>query len=196
MLPLLFTRQFILETKQAKARRKPKSMILADATQTLYTVERLKTRAVPHPRGILRFEFECLLPCPTQKILFGLLSTSGLGVSSLSPGLVVSLHPDAGIITDLANDSGVVGHLESAPLTTTLGVSIAVELEFFRQVCLPKLIVGDETFLHPALYLYDAGELSAVVGQAVVPRGGMTMRRWSLTAKDIAEQEEETALPA
>lgn len=180
MLSLLFTRQFLLERKSMKTNHPANSLIYTDSSKSVYTVRRVETTHPPTGRSHLKFEIECLAATSEQKIFIGLMETDGLGTSSNSPGLGISIDMDSGLVMDLVNQQGVIGFLESAPLPTHEPLRITVDVEIIQHVYLPRITVGTESILHPALYLEVPGQLSALVGASVVPHGATSFENAKL----------------
>jgi hypothetical protein len=87
-----------------------------------------------------------------------------------------------GILTDLVNDQGVIGYAEAAPWTKGATLDLAIEMELFRNVCIPKILVAGQEILHPALIMpaYETlcGVMGVALGKTVAPeftRGKVTV---------------------
>jgi hypothetical protein len=173
MLPLLYTRHFVTEQKVKKMNNAASSMIYTDSSHSVYTVRRVDATELPTQRSQLLFELECMNNSTEQKIFVGLLETTELGTMH-SPGIGISIDPETGLVMDLVNQQGVIGCLELAPLQPNQPIQIRIEVEVIRHVYLPRITIGTETILHPALFLEGPGKLSALVGAAVVPNGTAT----------------------
>ena len=65
----------------------------------------------------------------------------------------------------------MLGNLENAPHETDGPVHVCIEVEMIGRVVLPKITVGDDVILHPALYLDAQEGLSALVGTSMTPLG-------------------------
>ncbi len=170
MLPLFYTRQFLLDRWNEKRATHPKSMIYS-AENNLYNVRRVDTAAVPHERSTLVFECDLHQGVRSQKVFLGLMETDSVGIAARSPGIGIAVDLQTGLITDVVNDQGVLGYLENAPAETEGPLHVTIEVEMIGRVVLPKIIVGGDVILHPALYLDAQDGLSALVGTSVHPPG-------------------------
>ena len=170
MLPLFYTRQFLMDRWTEKRSNPSKSMIYS-AENNLYNVRRVDTAAMPRDRSTLVFECDLHHGERSQKVFLGLMETESVGISSRSPGIGIAVDLQTGLITDVVNDQGVLGYLENAPTETDGPVHVCIEVEMIGRVVLPKITVGDDVILHPALYLDAQEGLSALVGTSMTPLG-------------------------
>ena len=156
------------------------NMIYTDSQKTVFTVSKIDSAKPPTDKGNVCFEVDVHLGGEGQRIFIGLLETASLGLRDNSPGIGFSIDPTNGVIMDVVNDQGVIGYLEDENLYPGRVLSVRVEVELLNRVCIPKIKIGEEIFLHPALYLGSPSNLSALVGSAVVPDGRATFDRGSL----------------
>ena len=170
MLPLLFTRKYLLDRWAERRANTSKAMIYS-AENNLYVVRRVDTAAVPASRSTMVFECDLHPGVRSQKVFLGLMETDSAGIVPHSPGIGVAVDMLTGLVTDLVNDQGVVGYLENPPGDAEGPVHVRIEVEMIGRVVLPRIIVGDEVMLHPALYLDAREGLSALVGTSVHPAG-------------------------
>ena len=170
MLPLLYTRQYLLDRIATRRANRSQSMIYS-AENNLYAVNRVDTAAVTEDRTTLIFECDLHQGVRSQKVFLGLMETENLGIATNSPGIGVAVDLQTGLVTDVVNDQGVLGYLENAPGDANGPVHVRVEVEVIGRVVLPRIQVGDDEILHPALYLDPHGGLSALVGTSVYPFG-------------------------
>jgi len=170
MLPLFYTRQFLLDHWSAKRANRTQSMIYS-AENNLFAVRRVDTAAVTEQRTTLIFECDLHQGVRDQKVFLGLMETENLGIGSNSPGIGVAVDLQTGLVTDVVNDQGVIGYLENPPGDAGEPVHVRMEVELIGRVVLPRIQVGDDEILHPALYLDTHGGLSALVGTSVYPLG-------------------------
>jgi len=170
MLPLFYTRQFLLDLWTARRANSSKSMIYS-AENNLYAVRRVDTAAVPDQRSTIVFECDLHQGLRSQKVFLGLMETDSVGIVSRSPGIGIAVDLQTGLVTDLVNDQGVLGYLESAPGDAEGPLHVRIEVDMIGRVVLPRIIVGDDVILHPALYLDAQEGLSALVGTSVHPLG-------------------------
>src|SRR5688572_14304753 len=170
MLPLFYTRQFLLDLWTARKSNCSISMIYS-AENNLYAVRRVDTAAMPDQRSTIVFECDLHQGVRSQKVFLGLMETDSVGIVSRSPGIGIAVDLQTGLVTDLVNDQGVLGYLENAPGDSDGPLHVRIEVEMIGRVVLPRIIVGDDVILHPALYLDAKEGLSALVGTSVHPLG-------------------------
>ena len=170
MLPLFYTRQYLLDRWSAKRATRSQSMIYS-AENNLFAVNRVDTAAVSEKQTTLVFECDLHQGVRNQKVFLGLMETENLGVATNSPGIGVAVDLQTGLVTDVVNDQGVLGYLENAPGEAGGPVHVRIEVEVHGRVVLPRIRVGEDEILHPALYLDPHGGLSALLGTSVYPPG-------------------------
>ncbi len=192
MLPLFYTRQFLLERWAQKRGKSSKAMIYS-AENNLYAVRRVDTTAVPDHRMTLVFEGDLHHGERSQKIFLGLMETDAVGIVPHSPGIGIAIDLQTGLVTDLVNNQGVLGYLENPPGEAEGPVHVRVEVETIGRVLLPRIFVGDDVILHPALYLDALEGLSALVGTSVHPPGDARFDNAVLHAADDSRSEVLTA---
>ena len=188
MLPLFYTRQFLLD-RWAEKRAQPSKAMIYSAEENLYAVRRVDTTAVPENRTTLVFEGDLHHGQRSQKLFLGLMETDSVGITSRSPGIGVAIDLQTGLVTDLVNDQGVLGYLENPPSESEGPLHVRVEVETIGRVLLPRIIVGDDVILHPALYLDAQEGLSALVGTSVHPPGDARFENAVLHAADDRRSE-------
>lgn len=157
-----------------------RNMIYTDSYKTIYTVSKIDSAVPPSTGGDISFDVDVSLGGEGQHIFIGLLETSTLSIRENSPGIGISIDPRTGAITDVVNDQGVIGYIEDEDLTPGRQLSVRMEVEVLNQVCIPKLTIGEESFLHPALFLGSPATLTALVGSSVVPNGRPSFERGHL----------------
>lgn len=192
MLPLFYTRLFLLD-RWAEKRTQPTKAMIYSAENNLYSVRRVDTTAVPDHRTTLVFEGDLHHGERNQKLFLGLMETDSVGIASRSPGIGVAIDLQTGLVTDLVNDQGVLGYLENPPGEADGPLHVRVEVETIGRVLLPRIIVGDDVILHPALYLDAQEGLSALVGTSVHPPGDARFENAVLHAADDSRCEVLTA---
>ena len=170
MLPLLYTRTYLLDRWAARRANQTQAMIYS-AENNLYDVRRVDTTALPASRSTVIFECDLLPGVRSQKVFLGLMETDSAGIVPHSPGIGVSVDMLTGLVTDLVNDQGVLGYLENPPGDAEGAVPVRIEVEMIGRVVLPRITVGRDVILHPALYLDAQEGLSALVGTSVHPYG-------------------------
>lgn len=139
-----------------------RSLVLSYGTD-LFAAQRIHQCQVPQTPTFLRLQMICTTAEFGQKLMLGLLETDGLAIGENS-GIAVSIDPETGSVEDLRNDSGVIGYLPAVPMGPNVEVGLALEAWFYGSVVIPRLWVGEESILHPAL-LFDSGpRLTAIAG--------------------------------
>ncbi len=143
------------------------TMIYTDSQKNIFTVSKVDSAEPPSNKGDVRFQVEVTLGSEGQHIFVGLLETSALSIRDNSPGIGISLDPCTGAIMDVVNDQGIIGYLEDEDLHPGRQLQIEIEIEVLNEVCIPRLTISGEKFLHPALLLGHPSSLTALVGCAV-----------------------------
>jgi hypothetical protein len=144
------------------------TMIYTDSQKNVFTVSKVDSAAPPNYKGDVRFEVDVTLGAEGQLIFVGLLETAALSIRENSPGIGISLDPCTGAITDVVNDQGIIGYLEDEDLHPGRQLTVAIEIEVLNEVCIPRITISGEQFLHPALLMGHPGQLTALVGSAVM----------------------------
>lgn len=143
-----------------------------ESSEEKFAISRAGIAAVSDRSSEVYFDIECTHFHNEQKILIGLVDSAKLTDDYLSQGLGVAINPKTGEIRDLINGQGIIGYLEEAPLEPYKAVRMAVEIEKIGNVYIPRIIVGDETILHPALYIGTLQSMAALVGTTTQPDAG------------------------
>ncbi|HEX2747828.1 MAG TPA: hypothetical protein VHM91_07510 [Verrucomicrobiales bacterium] len=170
MLPLFYTRQYLLDCWTTRRAQSSKSMIYS-AENNLYAVRRVDTAAMPDHRSTIVFECDLVHGERGQKVFLGLMETDAVSIAAHSPGIGISVDLHTGLVTDVVNDQGVLGYLECAPIEADGPLHVRIEVDMIGRVLLPRIVVGNDVILHPALYLDAREGLSALVGTSVHPLG-------------------------
>lgn len=125
----------------------------------------------PHP---LRFGFQVdIVPedSPTQ-ILFGLVSQERDRQSrSRTRGFAIRLDLTTGEIWDVLNDSGLVGMLEEpesflSRFTDEEPMLMSWEVEHLGNALIPRLHIGGEEWLYPAIRAHEGLVMDTLAGGA------------------------------
>lgn len=119
------------------------------------------------PSTPVRFGFQVDLKVQPglKEVVFGLVNATPAVRSKQPMGFAIRIDLERGEIWDIINDSGLVGWLEQ-PLagSSTDRVLLSLEIERAGSALLPKLQVGGEEWLYPALRCNEDLQLSAVAG--------------------------------
>lgn len=125
------------------------------------------------PNHPIRFGFQVdLVPdnCPKQ-ILFGLVSRDPVnGGSPRTTGFAVKVDLEMREVWDVLNGSGLVGWVEHplglAGFTDEEPLLLGWEIEFHGHALIPKLIVGSQQWLYPAVQCPNSIVMESLVGWA------------------------------
>ncbi|MBL9113911.1 MAG: hypothetical protein JNJ83_02820 [Verrucomicrobiaceae bacterium] len=124
------------------------------------------SQSVPSTPVKFGFQVDVSVHPGISEVMFGFMNANEGRVKS-AVGFGVRIDLERGEIWDVANDSGLVGWLEE-PLGCTEGadgkVLLSLEIERAGSALLPKLQIGGEEWLYPAVRSAEALELLAVAG--------------------------------
>ena len=140
-----------------------------------FNITRIYDTMIDVENGEAAFEIELRLRHVEQKIFFGLLDTDGLDRRAISRscGIAVSIDPLSGEVVDLINSQGVIGYLEAVPLEEREPIFLCIDVEKLRSIFIPKITVGEEKILHPALHLLNQQPVGLVVGSTDSAAGAL-----------------------
>ena len=140
-----------------------------------FNITRIYDTIIDVENGEAAFEIELRLRHLQQKIFFGLLDTDNLDSQQISPtsGIAVSIDPLSGEIVDLVNSQGIIGYLEIVPLEEREAIFLCIDVEKLRSIFIPKITIGEEKILHPALHLSNHQPVSLVVGSTDSAAGAL-----------------------
>lgn len=121
----------------------------------------------PHP---LRFGFQVdIVPSQNEcrQVVFALLCKDSQGSSEApTSGFAIRVDLQTGEVWDLLNDSGLIGWVEKPmeAFTEEEPMLFNWEVEHFGSALIPRLQIGDEVFLYPALYHNPGLQMTTVAG--------------------------------
>ena len=141
----------------------------------LFNVSHLHDAPIQMEHGEAVFEIELRLRHLDQRLFVGLLDAREFEGSGLDGhrGVGVSIDPESGEVFDVVNGQGIIGYLEAAPLEVNLSTFLCLEFEKIKRIFIPKLTVGEEKILHPALHLPEFRSMSLVVGTTTEDNGAV-----------------------
>jgi hypothetical protein len=145
-------------------------MILS-ADQILFTIDHAGEVLLPAKRGEICFSGSFRHQNRGQEVFLALVETTLMRKRERSPGIGFKIDLQTGLVMDLLNDEGVLGYLPRRTLAPDQDITFRIELELIGRVCVPRLVIGGEIFLHPSLYLETRGSLSALTGTSLHPVG-------------------------
>ncbi|MEM0896895.1 MAG: hypothetical protein AAGJ79_08400 [Verrucomicrobiota bacterium] len=131
-----------------------------------FNVARVIETDVSSHEGDIMFEIELRLRGVNQNLFAGFVQShwfSG-GHAEAVPGIGMSIDPASGEVKDLLNEQGIVGYFDASPFECGETIFFCLSVEKIGNVFLPKLTVGEETLLYPALHLEAGSMMSFVVG--------------------------------
>ena len=133
-----------------------------------FNITRIYDTIIDVENGEAAFEIELRLRHRQQKLFFGLLDTESLDANrfSASSGIAVSIDPQSGEVVDMVNSQGIIGYLDETPLEERESIFLCIDVEKLRSIFIPKVTVGEEKILHPALHMSNQQPISLVVGSS------------------------------
>lgn len=143
-------------------------------TQSI-NIARIYDADIDTSEGELIFEIELRLRHLDQKFFFGILCTPEAGSDSsiLENGIGVSIDPRTGEVRDVINGQGIIGHLELTPMELNEPIFLCIEAEKLNRIFIPKVTIGEDKMLHPALHIERCARMSLVVGTTDMSRGAV-----------------------
>ncbi len=130
------------------------------------------SQSIPSAPVRFGFQVDIQLHSSISEIMFGLVYPADFCRAEQPIGFGVRIDLERGEIWDVVNDSGLVGWLEQ-PLGSAEGSQgtalLSLEIERTGSALLPKLQIGGEEWLYPAMRSIDALELTAVAGCRALP---------------------------
>jgi len=73
----------------------------------------------------------------------------------------------------MINSQGIIGYLDDTPLEERESIFLCIDVEKLRSIFIPKITVGEEKILHPALHLSNQQPISLVVGSTDPAAGAL-----------------------
>ena len=118
--------------------------------------------------GEVVLEIELELFDDDQKIFLGLMNTHRVNETSMSlqSGIAVTINTKNGELRDPINDQNSIGNINQKLLDYDAPNFLCLEFEKIKSIYIPKLTIGEEKTLLPALHLPEFGSLSIVVGSS------------------------------
>lgn len=171
MSVLRFSRTFFLGKAIQASNPQPSRAMIYSTDQMLFAIRRVGEVLLPAKRGEVYFTGTFRHGTRAQELFLALVETSSMGGGERSPGIGFKIDFQTGLIMDLLNDQGVLGYLPRRMLAPHQDIAFRIEMELIGRVCVPRLVIAGEVFLHPALYLETRGSLSALTGTSLHPAG-------------------------
>ena len=145
----------------------PVSVSLLDSQFESFDLLNFGAISVPAKPSRFGFQLDVNPSADLREVVFGLMEketeTSGKRV-----GFAVRIDLDRGEIWDIVNGSGLIGWVESPLGSNAEGKAesflLSLEIERLGSALLPKLQVGGEEWLYPAVRSQDELEFMALAG--------------------------------
>ena len=143
--------------------------------------ELLNFGSVEVPAEPVRFGFQIdLTPSVLlSQVVFGLVQKGGKPGTPNRAGFAVRLDLDRGEIWDMVNNSGLIGWIDEPQGYVSAGsqepILLSFEIERIGSALLPKLQVGGEEWLYPAVRSMDGMEFVAVAGCSAAHLEGLEL---------------------
>ena len=133
-----------------------------------FNLTRLHDAEIELISGEVIFELELKLYNKAQRLFLGILDSHRLEATSmnLQGGIAVSLNASNGEVIDPINGQGVIGYLDQSQIESESSIFLCLEFEKIKSIYIPKLTVGEEKILLPALHLPEFRSISLVVGNS------------------------------
>ena len=118
--------------------------------------------------GEVVFEVELDLSDDNQRLFLGLMDTHRTNEKSMSmqSGIAVSINTKNGELRDPINDQNVIGSINTNSLDYESPNFLCLEYEKIKSIYIPKLTIGEEKILLPAIHLPELRSISIVVGSS------------------------------
>lgn len=131
-----------------------------------FNVARVIETDVSSHEGDIMFEIELRLRGVDQMLFAGFVQTNWFkgATAAATPGIGMSIDPASGEVRDLLNGQGVVGYFDTSPLDCEESIFFCLASEKIGNVYLPRLTVGEEKIIYPAIYMEAESMMSFVVG--------------------------------
>jgi hypothetical protein len=156
--------------------------MIFSADQMLFAIRRAGEILLPAKRGEVCFSGSFSHRSRGQEVFLALVETTSMGKGERSPGIGFKIDLQTGLIMDLLNDQGVLGYLPRRTLAPHQDIPFRIEMELIGRVCVPRMVIGGEIFLHPSLYLETRGSVSALTGTSIHPAGDAIFTNLDLTS--------------
>ncbi len=136
--------------------------------QTLH-LSRIHDTEINLINGEVILEIELELTLDDQKIFLGLMDTHRVDEKSMSlqSGIALTINTKNGELRDPLNNQASIGNINPKLLDYESPNFLCLEFEKIKSIYIPKLTIGEEKILLPAIHLPELISLSIVVGSSV-----------------------------
>lgn len=146
----------------------PASVSLQDSQFESFDVLNFGAISVPAKPARFGFQLDVSPSADLQQVVFGLMEKDETVPSGKRVGFAVRIDLERGEIWDIVNGSGLIGWVENSLGSNAEGKPesflLSLEIERLGSALLPKLQVGGEEWLYPAVRSQDELEFMAVAG--------------------------------
>jgi hypothetical protein len=146
----------------------PASVSLQDSQFESFDVLNFGAISVPAKPSRFGFQLDVSPSSELRQVAFGLVQKDESYAAGKRVGFGVRIDLERGEIWDIVNGSGLIGWVESPLGSNGEGKPesflLSLEIERLGSALLPKLQVGGEEWLYPAVRSLDELELIAVAG--------------------------------
>ena len=136
--------------------------------QTLH-LSRIHDTEINLINGEVILEIELELKLDDQKIFLGLMDTHRVDEKSMSlqSGIALTINTKNGELRDPINNQTSIGNINQKLLDYEAPNFLCLEFEKIKSIYIPKLTIGEEKILLPAIHLPELRSLSIVVGSSI-----------------------------
>ena len=163
MLKLMVDRTLAQARWQSKAGANSRTLLFSHGTD-LFAARRLHECALPLEPSHLKLETVGMTADFGQKIFIGLVEVDHTTGLPGKRGIGLSIDPETGMVEDLHNGTGVIGYVTTLPQEPSCRVELVLEAWIYGRTVIPRLWVGQESVVHPALLLEAGLPMTALAG--------------------------------
>ena len=119
--------------------------------------------------GNVILEIELELIHDQQQIFLGLMDTHRINEQSMSlqSGIAITINTQNGELRDPINHQNLIGNINQKRLDYEGHNFLCLEFEKIKSIYIPKLTIGEEKILLPAVHIPELRSLSIVIGSSV-----------------------------
>ncbi len=119
--------------------------------------------------GEVILELDLELIHEEQIIFLGIMDTHRVNEKSMSlqSGIAVTINTNNGDLRDPINNQTLIGNINQKLLDYESPNFLCLEFEKIKSIYIPKLTIGEEKILLPAIHLPDLRAVSIVAGSSV-----------------------------
>ena len=172
-------------TRHSKAAGTSPETLLFARHGEIFAAHRLAEHAVPTEPSFVTFTVDLRTSETGQRLFVALLDTESLKEGSRHRGLAVSIDSETGAVEDFINGQGVIGYLNGVPFEAGASGTLRIEAWLYGEVFIPRLAMGHESVLHPALLLKAGSSFTALAGSDITQGSAAQCDRAMLMSRPI-----------